>query len=638
NPFIGPITGKLVSVLVEPVWGANKELRGFLGLPLDLERFNPRIPAESLPEGTRYGFISGDGIMIWRNADQEKLIGKYVGDQTGPKLALQIRDGDAETIGTDGVTRHYAFVSIPEANLIAFSGVPTSSITSRVFAAAKRNTLIGVIGLTMVGILLWFLMRRIDRADQELHLALCAAEAANRAKSVFLSNMSHELRTPLNAILGFAELMEHDENTPENQKRNLNTINRSGRHLLSLINDILDISKIEAGRLTTQAQVCDLHELIETIVDAMELRARHDGLELNVHLAEDIPKFISTDVGKLRQILINLLSNAIKFTPHGGIDLDVSTPDKKDTATQLTLVFVVRDTGVGVVGEELDLIFQPFYQTEHGIRSGEGTGLGLAIARQFAQLLGGDLTAASVVGKGSAFTLRLPVEVVDTMIQVPPQRRVVGLAEGQSSRRILVVEDKVDNQRLLTQLLERVGLDTRIAANGEEALEAFQAWHPHFIWMDMRMPVMDGYEATRRIRALAGGHEVKIVALTASAFREDRGNILAAGCDDVLSKPIDEEQLFATMERLLGLCYRYAEPSAVTVTTSVSFADLISLPAALREDLYACAQLLDVEATTQAIRCIREVNATLADQLDELVRTYRFDQIVALCDGSGGSS
>jgi len=631
KPFLGPITGKQVSVLVEPVWDTNKELRGFLGLPLDLERFNPRIPAESLPEGTRYGFISADGFMIWRNADQEKLIGKYVGDQTGPKLALQIRDGDAETIGTDGIARHYAFTSIPEADWIAFAGVPSKSITSRVFAAAMRNTLIGVIGLILIGIVLWFLLRRIDRAEQELHNALDAAEAANRAKSVFLSNMSHELRTPLNAILGFAELMEHDEQVPETQRRNLNTINRSGRHLLSLINDILDISKIEAGRLTAQLQVGDLHELIDTIVEAMTLRARHDGLELNVHLAEDVPRFVRTDVGKLRQILINLLSNAIKFTLHGGIDLEVRTGDIDSAHAGLTLSFVVRDTGVGIASDELDRIFQPFYQTEHGIRSGEGTGLGLTIARQFAQLLGGELSAASVVGKGSSFTLSLPIEVADMMTPLPPHRRVLGLADGQTTRRILIVEDKVDNQRLLTQMMEQAGFKTSVATNGKEAVETFQSWRPDFIWMDMRMPVMDGYEATRRIRALPGGREVRIAALTASAFREDRGEILAAGCDDVLSKPLDEEQLFAAMERLLGLRYRYAEAPAATAAAATGI-DLTGLPPSLRDELCRAARLLDVEATEQAIGRIRELNAPLADQLDELVRSYQYDRILSLFD------
>ncbi|OGB82159.1 MAG: hypothetical protein A2535_12070 [Burkholderiales bacterium RIFOXYD2_FULL_59_8] len=479
-------------------------------------------------------------------------------------------------------------------------------------------------------------MRRIDRADRDLHAALEAAEAANRAKSVFLSNMSHELRTPLNAILGFAELMEHDENIPQAQKRNLNTINRSGRHLLTLINDILDLSKIEAGRLTMQIQVGDLRELIETIVEAMELRARQKGLELNVHVGDDVPRFISTDPGKLRQILMNLLSNAVKFTDHGGIDLDVSASDWDRQSTRLTLVFVVRDTGIGMADDELGRIFQPFYQTEHGIRSGEGTGLGLTIARQFTQLLGGELVAASIVDKGSAFTLRLPVDVAETMVALPPHRRVVALAQGQASRRILVVEDREDNQRLLTQLLQQVGLETRVAANGKEALEAFEAWHPHFIWMDMRMPVMDGYEATRRIRALPGGREVKIAALTASAFREDRDDIIAAGCDDVLSKPLDEEQLFSAMERLLGLHYRYAEASTLPVAASVSGADLARLPTDLRQELSRAAQILDEETTQRVIDRVRETDARLADELEQLVRAYRYDRIVTLCEGPQG--
>jgi signal transduction histidine kinase/CheY-like chemotaxis protein len=636
KPFLGPITGKLVAVLVEPVWGEHQELRGFLGLPLDLEGFNPRIPTKPLPAGARFGFISGDGIMIWRNADQEKLIGKYVGDQTGPKLALQIRDGEAETIGTDGVRRYYAFASVPAADWVAFSGVPTQLIVDKVVGAALSNAVVGLTALATVGLLLWFLLRRIDLAEQDLLHARDAAEAANRAKSVFLANMSHELRTPLNAILGFAELMARDDSVPEIQRRNLDTINRSGHHLLSLINDILEISKIEAGRLTAQTQTCDLHELVETIVESMALRARQGGLELTLHLADDVPRFISTDVGKLRQVLINLLANAIKFTPHGSVDLDVGAGVVSDESGGggPMLTFVVRDTGVGIAADELDSIFRPFYQTEHGVRASEGTGLGLTIARQYAQLLGGELLAASVVSQGSVFTLRLPVAIADPVTTLPLQGRVLGLAADQPAWRVLIVEDKVDNQRLLSQLMAQVGFDIQVAANGLEAVATFQSWHPDFIWMDMRMPVMDGYEATRRIRALPGGGAVKIVALTASAFREDRGEILAAGCDEVLPKPLDQEQLFAAMERLLGLRYRYAEAPVATAGPAAT-ADATPLPPDLREALGQAARTLDVEATRQLIARVGEIDSVLAGELEEWAQAYRYDRIVALCKLSG---
>lgn len=631
KPFMGPITHRLVAVLVQPVLTPDNELRGFIGLPLDLESFNPRIPEGSLPEGTRFGFISHDGIMVWRNADQEKLIGKYVGDQTGPKLALQIRDGEAETIGTDNISRYYSFASVPEADWVVFVGVPSQSITSKVLGTAKRNAAIAASGLLAFGVLLWFLLRRIDAADRDLRRALDAAEAANRAKSVFLSNMSHELRTPLNAILGFADLMTRDQSVPEAQRHNLDTISRSGRHLLSLINDILEISKIEAGRLTLQPAPCDLRELVETVVESMELRARQTGLELSSRMAPEVPRFVTSDAGKLRQILINLLSNAVKFTSQGRIDIDIGVDRERDGKGAAMLVFSVRDTGVGIAPAELGSIFQPFYQTEHGARTREGTGLGLTIARQYAELMDGKLTATSEPGKGSTFTLRLPLFPAEQAESVQPLRRVLGVSDGQPRWRVLVVEDKVDNQRLLEQLLQRVGFEVRLAGNGQEALAAFESWHPDFIWMDMRMPVMDGYEATRRIRALPEGRLVKIAALTASAFREDRDGIIAAGCDDVLAKPLDEDKLFDIMARLLGVRFDYAD-AVVADHPVAAIPDLSGLPQELRSELSTAARQLDVEATDAAIERVRGVDATLAEQLAAIARTFRFDRIVAACN------
>ncbi|HEX5394600.1 MAG TPA: PAS domain S-box protein [Rhodocyclaceae bacterium] len=468
---------------------------------------------------------------------------------------------------------------------------------------------------------------------QELAQARDAAESANRAKSAFLANMSHELRTPLNAILGFAELMETDSSVPENQRRNLGTINRSGRHLLSLINDILEISKIEAGRLVLQPANCDLPELVGTLVESMALRVKERRLLMELHIADGVPRFITTDVGKLRQILINLLSNAVKYTESGRIDVEVASDPSVEGMHGKALTFVVRDTGIGIGLHELENIFTPFYQTEEGARLGEGTGLGLTISRQYARLLGGELSAASAAGVGSVFTFRLPVTLAEGAEPQHEHRHVVGLAEGERCRRILIVEDKPDNQRLLEQVMTQAGFETRIAPNGKDAVTQFEAWHPDFVWMDMRMPIMNGYDATHRIRSLPDGKTVKIAAFTANVFKEDQQKIIDAGCDAVLAKPINVSELFYTMENLLGIHFRYAEelPSVVEAEAPI---DLSSLPVSMREALCIAASHLDVEATSAAIAEVRKRYPSLAEQLESLVRAYHYDRITSLCTES----
>lgn len=623
KPFIGPITGRLVSVLVEPVWNDQHQLLGFMGLPLDLERFSLKIPEESLPPGTRFGLMAGDGTLIWRNTDPENLIGKNIGNFPGPREILQVRNGHFENTGTDGIQRYNAVTPVDMSDWVAFMTVPTENIRHKVIQSARNNALIGLAALFAVGVLLTFLLRRIEHTEVDLRHARDAAEAASRAKSVFLANMSHELRTPLNAILGFADLMARDPGVPENQRRNLETINRSGHHLLSLINDILEISKIEAGRLTLQATDCDLHELIASVVEAMELRARSDGLALTLQQDAALPRHVHIDAGKLRQVLINLLSNAIKYTPHGSIRLSAGV-EQEDDRPQLRIA--VSDTGVGIPAADLERIFHPFFQTEAGIRRGEGTGLGLTIARQYAELLGGRLDVQSVEGDGSTFILHLPLEQAAGTEAAPAPRRVLGMAPGQPSWRVLIVEDKADNRRLLTELMTAAGFTVDTADNGVAAIEQFQRQPPDFVWMDMRMPVMDGYEATRRIRALPGGAAVPIVALTASAFEEDRGDILAAGCNAMLRKPVEAERLFEVLARYLTVEFVYAsteQPEAADILP-----DLTVLDPALRHRLHQAARALDVGA----VRGIADEIASTAPELAQALRNeaeqYRFDALL----------
>jgi PAS domain S-box-containing protein len=461
----------------------------------------------------------------------------------------------------------------------------------------------------------------VKERTHELLQAKELAESANRSKSVFLANMSHELRTPLNAILGFSQLLTRDSTMAQESRRKLGTINKAGQHLLALINDVLEISRIEAGHREIRIAAFDLGDMLRELEDMMRQRAQDKGLVFEVRHAPGLPSCVRGDVRHLRQVLINLLANAVKYTDRGQVWLRVSQHDAE-------ICFEVSDTGAGIAAEHQESIFQPFYQTEAGVTKGEGTGLGLAISREYTQIMGGRLEVRSQPGQGSTFTLNVPLAPADASSVKVSAGRVMGLEPGQPGVRVLVVDDKADNRELVRQILQAVGLEVRTADNGAQALQVFQDWQPGFIWMDMRMPVMDGYEATRQIRALPGGGQVKIVALTASAFEEDRGAILAAGCDDMLRKPFDEERLFALMGELLGLRYRHAQAQPTPAEPPLGELDLSGLPAPVREELRQAADALDFEKTQHLVA---QLEPALAAPLQALVQGFRFDRIADLC-------
>ncbi|MBC7966256.1 MAG: response regulator, partial [Fuerstia sp.] len=404
-------------------------------------------------------------------------------------------------------------------------------------------------------------------------------QQANRAKSVFLANMSHEIRTPMNAILGFSQLMLRDQDLTPRQCQYLGTINRSGEHLLALINDILEMSKIEAGRTTLNPSTFDLRVLLKDLEMMFRVRTDEKRLSLSAEMIGDVPQYIVTDINKLRQVFINVLGNAVKFTEKGGIVLRVRT-DHED-ATEPFLRIEIEDTGPGISPDEQEKLFRHFEQTKTGQQSGTGTGLGLAISREFACLMGGDITVTSEVGVGSVFVIHLPLkegEAQAVQMKDTP-RRVLGLQPGQMTCRVLIVDDIENNRQLLTQLLTPVGFEIRLATNGVEAIEEFEAWRPHLILMDFRMPVMDGREAIRQIRAMAGGKDLKMIAVTASAMDEDRHTLMEIGADDFIGKPFREAELFQKIHTHVGVEYVFAEDSAApdekvsTVLTPESLAD-----------------------------------------------------------------
>jgi two-component system sensor histidine kinase/response regulator len=505
--------------------------------------------------------------------------------------------------------------------------------------------------------------RARHKAEQALLVAKEAAEAANRAKSTFLANMSHELRTPLNAILGFAQLMEREPTLTSRQQDSLAIINRSGEHLLNLINDVLEMSKIEAGRIVLNPEPINLHRLLQTLQDMFEVRTQAKQLTLQFDLAPDLPPYVLTDEGKLRQVLINLLSNAVKFTETGGIILRARTACKEKASptshyrlpTPYSLHFEVEDTGKGIAPEEISNLFQPFVQTTSGIQAREGTGLGLTISRQFVRLMGGDIHVSSILGRGSTFRFDIKVTLADAPALAPTltHGRVLNVAPDQPAYRILVVDDRPENRDLIAQLLDLVGFETYTATNGQEAIQQWQQWHPHLIWMDMRMPVMDGYQATRQIRALeVGGEGVRdsiesvnpqynqptvIIALTASAFEEQRENILAAGCDDFVRKPFREQVIFDKIAKYLGVRYVYAQDTESKGTQAqksggdektLNANDLAVMPAEWVTQLHQAAIEVDADRIFQLIEQIPETHVALAEGLIKWVRSFCFDEII----------
>lgn len=451
------------------------------------------------------------------------------------------------------------------------------------------------------------------------------AEAANRAKSIFLANMSHELRTPLNAILGFAKLLERDNGIAEESRKKIAIINRSGQHLLALINDVLEISRIEADRVIIGHQPFDLIDLLTSIEEMVKGRAEEKGLNFLIERSDDLPMYVEGDAKHLKQVLINLLSNAVKYTERGHVRFGVSRVTRE-------IQFEIADTGRGISVEEQSNLFQAFYQTEGAIAQGEGTGLGLAISLHYTRLMGGHLGVQSETGQGSVFTLRLPLPETQTKaVHISNTQAILGLEAGQEGLRILVVDDKEDNRELLRLMLEATGFEVRTADNGEQAIRTFQSWQPCFIWMDVRMPEMDGYEATRHIRALPGGAQVKIVALTASVFEEDKAATMAAGCDGMVAKPIDEDRLFALMAQLLGLRYRYADATNPQVLASIDELDFSVLSADLLRKLTQAAESLDMDVIQQLVTQLAATHSDVALTLERMMQEFRFDRIASLC-------
>lgn len=532
------------------------------------------------------------------------------------------------------------------------------------------------------------LEHRVQQRTAELAVAKDKAEVANQAKSTFLANMSHELRSPLNAILGFSQLMTRSQTLSPEDQENMNIISSSGEHLLTLINNVLDLSKIEAGRTTLNPQKIDLYRLLCDVEDMFQLKADDKQLQLIFDRAPDVPQYVETDELKLRQVLINLLNNALKFTDDGGVSVRVSKQvearNQEDEGEKIELSekllnlkipannhvensqfslyknanftspipindstydssfflhFEVEDTGPGIAEEELHSLFEAFVQTKVGKESQEGTGLGLPISRKFVELMGGEMSVSSCVGQGTNFKFDIQVIAVEgTEIETKKSpRNVIALEPNQHLYRILIVDDKPLNRQLLVKILHPLGFQLKEAINGQEAIEIWDNWEPHLIWMDMRMPVMDGYEATKHIKGTVKGQATAVIALTASVLEEERAVILSAGCDAFMRKPFREAEIFDAMHKHIGVRYIYENTSQANVLKTnnrdqevLTVNAFNALPQQLVAELKQSILNIDMDSIYSLIEKISLQDQLIGGAIANCMDNFEYDKVLNL--------
>jgi len=474
-------------------------------------------------------------------------------------------------------------------------------------------------------------LTKLEVSENELRKSKETAEAASQAKSAFLANMSHEIRTPMNAILGFSRLLRQDPSISTKQKEKLDTILNSGEHLLDLINDVLNMSKIEAGRITITPSTFDLHMLLNNLDSMFVHRMASKELHFSFLIDENVPRYVVADENKIRQIFINLLENALRFTQVGRVSFQALIGQMFQE--KFELIAEVEDTGRGIAEDEKDKIFEVFEQASRSQKVSGGTGLGLAICKHYIELMEGDIHVTSQVGKGSIFRVKLPLLTgnVDDINEDITFRQVIGLSDGSPQYKILVADDTKTDRALMTEILTRVGYKTRSVKDGKEAIKVFQDWKPDLVLMDIRMPVMGGREATKKIRSLKNGRKTPIIAITASAFEEDLDEILSVGVDQIIRKPYKANQLLEAIKIYLDVEYQYEdEEDALKLAPDKYKAKIINpedfkkLPDELADLLLDATIGLHVNQLDDLLNQVKEIDQQLAEDLRKLADNFEY--------------
>ena len=474
--------------------------------------------------------------------------------------------------------------------------------------------------------------RELEQKIADLAQARDIAEAANRAKTRFLANMSHELRTPLNAILGFSAMMRADGQLREEQRKNLAIIHHSGEHLLTLINDVLTMAKIDSNPIPTQPRAFDLAELLHRVIDVMNLPARHKGLALSLDPAAEFPRFIVADPDCLRQVLMNLIDNAIKFTRQGRVVIRAGT--RSDGESRLWLE--VEDTGIGIAAQDQQRIFEPFVQLGEPSLN-QGSGLGLAISRHYLDTMGGDIQLLSRIDQGTRVRISFPLQQAmgdDIQPLAAENPELLSLAPGQPCYRILIVDDQPQDRLLLSELIDTLGLQVESASDSDQALASFRDLHPQLILLNDHFTRIDGTDLASTIRALPGGKAVKIVLVAPAGFMPRQTASSDTQFDAVIYKPYSSGEVYDCLATLLGLKYRYPDSTEssqpLAQLSPVAFA---AVPEALRRELEVALESLDAERIDSIIARIADYDPSLQAQLNPLAEDFDYIAILTALRG-----